>query len=110
MVTTRGWATTPTTIKDMKTLTKEQVIERVSTADGVLISTNAGEMTITDWNELIDFSKSLEGMYFHGLISADKAPTDITGSPYYTPEWGVYKFSDPNCNTIDSDIYINIGE
>ncbi|WP_315333648.1 hypothetical protein [Porphyromonas endodontalis] len=94
----------------MKTLTKEQVIELVRTADGVLISTNAGEMTITDWDELIEYSETLKDMHFDGFVPADKAPTDITGSPYYTPEWGVYKFSDPYSNTVDGDIYINIGE
>ena len=86
----------------MKTLTKEQVIELVSSADGVLISTNAGEMTITDWDELIEYSETLKDMHFDGFVPADKAPTDITGSPY--------KFSDPYSNTVDGDIYINIGE
>lgn len=81
-----------------------------SSADGVLISTNAGEMTITDWDELIEYSETLKDMHFDGFVPADKAPTDITGSPYYTPEWGVYKFSDPYSNTVDGDIYINIGE
>lgn len=94
----------------MKTLTKEQVIKLVSSADGLLIANNAGERHINGWDECIEFSKSLEGMYFHGLISADKAPRDITESPEYTPEWGIYKFSAFDCNTIDSDLYINIGE
>lgn len=94
----------------MKTLTKEQVIELVSSADGLLISTNAGERHVYGWDECIEFADTLKDMHFDGFVSADKAPRDITESPEYTPEWGVYKFSDPNCNTVDGDIYINIGE
>ena len=108
MITTRGWATTPTTIKDMKTLTKEQVIELVSSADGLLIATNAGERHVNGWDECIEFAETLKDMNFDGFVPADKAPADITESPEYEPEWGVYKFSTPNCT--DSDIYINIGE
>lgn len=93
--------------KDMKTLTKEQVIELVIKAEGILIATNAGEQVTSQCEEL---AESLKGMCYHGLIAEDKAPADITESPNYEKEWGVYKFSDPNCNTIDSDIYINIGE
>lgn len=91
----------------MKTLTKEQVIKLVSTADGVLIATNAGEQVTNHCEEL---AENLKGMCYHGLIAEDKAPADITESPNYEPEWGVYKFSDSDCNTIDSDLYINIGE
>lgn len=96
--------------KDMTTLTKEQVIELVSSADGLLISNNAGERHINCWDECIEFAETLKDMYFDGFVPADKAPADITESPEYAPEWGVYKFSDPYSNTIDSDIYINIGE
>lgn len=47
-------------------------------------------------------------MHFDGFVPLDKVPADITESPEYEPERGVYKFSTPNCT--DSDIYINIGE
>lgn len=94
----------------MKTLTKEQVIKLVSNADGLLISNNAGERHVNGWDECIEFAEMLKNMYFHGFVPSGEAPRDITESPYYTPEWGVYKFSAPDCNTIDSDLYINIGE
>lgn len=92
----------------MKTLTKEQVIELVSSADGLLIATNAGERHVNGWDECIEFAETLKDMNFDGFVPADKAPADIRESPEYEPEWGVYKFSTPNCT--DSDIYINIGE
>nr|DAW15934.1 MAG TPA: hypothetical protein [Caudoviricetes sp.] len=91
----------------MKPLTKEQVIELVSKAEGVLIATNAGEQVTSHCEEL---AESLKGMCYHGLIAEDKAPADIAESPSYEKGWGVYKFSAPDCNTIDSDLYINIGE
>ena len=91
----------------MKTLTKEQVIELVSKAEGILIATNAGEQVTRQCEEL---AESLKGLSYHGLIAEDKAPADITESPNYEPEWGVYKFSASDCNTIDSDLYVNIGE
>lgn len=94
----------------MKTLTKEQVIELVSSADGLLIATNAGERHVNSLDECIEFAETLKDMHFDGFVPADKAPADITESTEYEPEWGVYKFSAPNCTTIDSDIYINIGE
>ena len=91
----------------MKTLTKGQVIELVNKAEGILIATNAGEQVTSQCEEL---AESLKGMFYHGLIAEDKAPADITESPSYEKEWGVYKFSDPYSNTVDGDIYINIGE
>lgn len=94
----------------MKTLTKEQVIELVSSADGLLIATNAGERHINGWDECIEFAETLKDMHFNGFVPADKAPADITESPEYEPGWGVYKFSDPDCDTTDSNIYVNIGE
>ena len=94
----------------MKTLTKEQVIGLVSSADGLLIATNAGERHVNSLDECIEFAETLKDMHFDGFVPANKAPADITESPEYEPEWGVYKFSAPNCATIDSDIYINIGE
>ena len=94
----------------MKTLTKEQVIELVSSADGLLIATNAGERHVNSLDECIEFAETLKDMHFDGFVPADKAPADITESPEYEPEWGVYKFSATNCATIDSDIHINIGE
>lgn len=87
----------------MKTLTKEQVIELVSSADGLLIATNAGERYVNGWDECIEFAKMLNKMHFDGFVPAAEAPVDITESPDYEPEWGVYKFSDP-------DVYVNIGE
>lgn len=91
----------------MKTLTKEQVIELVNKAEGILISTNAGEQVTSQCDEL---AESLKGLSYQGLIAADKAPADITESANYEKEWGVYKFSDPDCDTTDGDIYVNIGE
>lgn len=46
----------------MKTLTKEQVIELVSKADGLLISNNAGERHVNGWDECIEFADTLKDM------------------------------------------------
>lgn len=88
-------------------LTKEQVIDLVRHVDGLLISSNGGEGFVHGGCECVEFADWLETLYFEGEV--EPVP-DISNSPYYAPEWPTYKFSAHDCDTTDSDIYINIGE
>lgn len=90
----------------MKKFTKEQVIELVMNAEGLLISTNAGERFVKGGEDCIEFANELKTIDFCGEV--DNVPSDITKSPNYEPEWPTFKFS--GSDTTDGDVYINIGE